>query len=713
MKRGFVNKSLYEARIKKGVSRKEASIFLHINRIHLKLIEEGYLNVPKRKYDTFIKYYELKDDFFSTHSTYVEPIEKEEIDFEELKRYGKRLINKKLRVFCFLSVLSSTLCVAFGIYANNRRFITPRIAWTQEFTQFTDRVKSLVAPIPSYLNGDNIYKVSNKEPTIEKEDLYTYTINNSVTVFEKDMNAENTNIDSSIEVTQESKKIESYSFYLFSSNKKKVIFYSYTSHVKNFKIDWGTLVIEDDYSINLRPFDCVYDNQSIRVKANSEIYKAMKERLNHILPRAYIKIDKLLIENELIYFRTLDLLDDIQKISRDNTLFSRLGVSFICVFTFVCLTYVIILCLSYYSEYQLKHPLPKLDKKTLEILNYDGLPTRTIYQDSKFPSVLPEFMVRIFGLSILLVSSISMFLSVYTLFNIDFMGFSSFKPLRDFSSNFLSSAVLLLFFIKLDIYYRKNANQLITNIVNLFVFGLIFYIAEVMMFNSILREENIFSIILYALYEIMPGNVIWNIMLYFLIFYFLFTTPRKFVGNATKVIKWRLCSLIPTFFLIFALFYKFFFEPRIASPIYISLIFHTSGIIPTSFAIVYLYSLYFINLFKKLSYGLKHAETYSYSRRYALNKNILASIIILILFAIDMFFRYNIPDNVLKLGQNWAIICLIPIILFYRPHIGKRNIKWDNIYTLLYGSFFAGGYISIAIYLSLKLNISDIIFIRL
>ncbi len=719
MKKGLINTSLYYARIKKGVSIKEAAKALKITSLKLSLIEHGYLNVGKRKYDNFINYYKLPENFFKTHSTYVEPYEKDTINFEKLRNKARKLEKKKVRIFAYISIFTSACCVAFGLYANNRRFLTPRIAWTKDFAQFTDVVKKKGDRVESKIAGDYIYTFSS--PEVIPAELGIHEVqSNAVTVYEKDTNSENTNIDSTIRRVErindkDIKTLQESNFYLFGSNKKKVIYFSYRDYVKDLKILSATVIVSGEYPnfvFKLRPFICYDKGVMSKIQEGSPLYNQIDDILQSEVIKAYINIDKFLIVNDLVYSSASDLLSDIQKISRDSTLFARLGISFISVFSFTGCIFLVLLFLSYYSKHQLASKPPKLSKETKQILNYE-YSTNEKYDDIRYPSFVPEFGTRSLGLIILFISSFALFISVYLIFNGNFIGFADFKPFRDISTNFLSSAVLLLFFIKLDVYSRKNANQLLTNIITLFVAGLVFYIVEVLLFNAILKDENIFSTILLIIKDIIPGNVIWNIMLYSLIFYFLFTTPRKYLNDATKVIKWRLCSLIPTFILIFALFYKFFFEPRLpTSAIYVSLMFHTSGIITTLFAIIYLYSLYFLNLINKFNYGVKDAEVFSYSRRYSLYKNSIACIIIALLFLIDTFFRYNIPDNNLKLGKNWAIILLIPIIMFYRPHIGKRNATWDNIYTFLYGTFFAGGYLSVAIYILLKLDIAELLYIR-
>jgi len=716
MKKGLINTTLYNARIKKGVSIKEAAKSLAVSRLRLSLIEKGYLNVPNRRQYYFINYYKLSENFFKTHSTYVEPLEKDEINYKELKQNAKKLAKKKIRIFSYISIFSSLCCIAFGIYANNRKFISPRVSWTQNFTEFTDKVKKTGNREASILEGDFIYKVSDPENIPTESGVYEVK-SNAVTVYEKDFNSEHTNIDSIIKTVQRIddktvKTLEESRFYSFGSNKKKVIYFYYNNPSIDLEIPSALVIVsKDNKNYTLRPFQCVTKGKRIKVLEGTDLYNQVSEILKNKLSSAYWNIDSFLINHELVYLSANELMSDVQKISRDYTLFARLGISFISIFSFIGCIFLVLLFLSYYSKYQLKHPAPKLSKETKEILNYEYA-TKEKYDDIRYPSFIPEFGVRGMGLIILLISSFTLFASVYLLFNGNFIGYSDIKPFKDLTTNLLSSAILLLFFIKLDVYARKNASQLLSNIITLFIAGLAFYIVEALLFNTVLKDENIFSIILLALRDIIPGNVIWNIMLYSLIFYFLFTTPRKYLNDASKVIKWRLYSLIPTFILIFSLFYKFFFEPRMGyNAVFISLMFHTSGIIPTLFAILYLYSLYFINLINKFNYGVKDAELYSYSRRYALHKNIVASIIITFLFLLDIFFMYNIPDNNLKLGKNWTIILLVPIIMLYRPHIGKRNIKWDNIYTILYGSFFAGGYLAAAIYVLLKLDISELIYI--
>jgi len=498
------------------------------------------------------------------------------------------------------------------------------------------------------------------------------------------------------------------------SNKKKVVVYTYTNYEDKIRVPSANIIVGSDNTLTFRPFDYYKDGKSEKANPEDEIYKYVSDIVSTHFVQCFINIDFIFMTEDLIYSSALDLFEDVRIISRDNTLYARLGITFIPIFTFIAMVALLTLCLSYYCRYQLKHvnDYSEKTKEQKKILYYTYIPNRGKVNDIDYPLVIPESFVRVAGLVILAISSIALFLTVYLLFENGLSGFNSVKPLRNISTNFLSSAILLLFFIKLDVFKRKNVNDLLSNIFSLFVFGFIFYIVELLLFNALTRETNLFSTLLNGLASIMPGNVVWNIMLYSLIFYFLFTIPEKFKGDKKKTIMWRSLSLIPTGILIFALFYKFLIEKNLSQPIYISLIFHTSGINTTVFAILYLYSLYFFDLYNKLNYGYKVADLFSYSRRYNLFKNIMASSIIVILFIVDIFARMYFPNNVLKLGQNWSLICLVPIIMFYRPHIGARNKHWDRIYSILYGTFLAGGYVSIAIYVISKLDISEMIYIR-
>lgn len=708
-----INKLLYEARVARNETRKEAAEALGISTLKLILIEKGYLNVSFKYQPAFIVHYDLKDDFFLTHSTYSYPIDETYINYNRRKKLRRVVASKGFRIYAAISIFTSVCCIAFGLYAVNRKYVSPRIMWTQQFTEFYQRMKEVGEKKTSILDFDTIYTVS--EQTKEEgstEDVITTT---SITTYEKEINSESTNFDASIETKYKDtgKTKELYNFYLFSLNKHKVVYCTYSGYAteieKAITVPEATAFIDDDREFKLNAFSYLRGGQTFIAEKGTDIHKTFENRFADKIPIAYAKIDEILKKNKLAYSNYAPLLEDIRKISRDYTLFSRLGIGFVISFSLTGALAITGLLLSIHYSRELE-PKPRFVKevKYVSIIRRD-IPIRGIFNDIKYPSFIPEFVLKVVGLVVLALFGTTLFASVYLLFNADFIGFRDATAVKALTSNFLSSATLVLFFIKIDVYMRKSGKELLTNIIALFIGGLIFYIAEVLLVTTIMNDGNIVSGLLTALGDIIPGNVIWNLMLYSLIFFFLFTLPKKYENRPASILHWRLCSLIPTLWLLFALVYKLFIEDMIPDhSFYFSFLFHTQGIIVTLFAIFYIYSLYFMHLRNKLTFGEENAEVFSYSRTFALQKNILACIYIIILFLIDIFFKYKVPNNTLKLGKNWTIIFLVPFILLYRPHIGGRNKTWDTTYITLYGVCLTGGYIASALFILTKLDLGEL-----
>ena len=114
--------------------------------------------------------------------------------------------------------------------------------------------------------------------------------------------------------------------------------------------------------------------------------------------------------------------------------------------------------------------------------------------------------------------------------------------------------------------------------------------------------------------------------------------------------------------------------------------FDSERIIFSILCITYLYSLYFLKGYYKIKHGTRRAEMYFNGNRFLFTKNILISIIIVIVALIDFLLKDDAFANTLGFGKTYGIITLIPILFFYHPHKGERNVMLDITTTILYGA---------------------------
>ena len=695
LNRPSINKELFNIRNKKKLSLKEAAKGLGINRLHLKLIERGYLNVSKKLEPKFISYYKLNKSFFKVNSNYITPIDiKYDDDVDIEKKIRARARSKRTKIIS--GIVSALLlgAIVTGVYFFNRDTIYPRANWTDEFTTFRDEYISFCK------NSEDEYHAGVRKclEYPDDDEYYFKTDDFDMGMPGQAVNASGTYIDFSIDLL----KVK-----IFSYNQRKSGTITGTYEECTIRAIFtykklGEYSLPKIVLVDRDLHDNTYYPKSEEYK---KFYNYLFNEENGEFNQSINEFNNSLKEISSSY--TFEqLFNDTQKASAYQIFGFRLGFRLI---LFPSILLVLSLAIFTYAMFKGRKIKPKKEKKKPYVVhkfqyNTDvALTYRGFTEDIKFPLIIPEFVLRIIAIAILLLSSIG----VAWLTN-EILSLQESSKAMDFNSyvsNFLVAGITLAFFIKLDVYHKKTNRQLLENILIFFVFGLIFYIAECITYGCLATQRTIYSEIIKLLSNLIPGNILWNLMLYSIIFLFLFTLPKSIEDQPHKVLMWRLGSAIPTLLLIAAFIYKG--TLRGAMSPYVSFLFHTNGLLSTAFAIFYLYALFFFQQYVNLKYGKEFMNTFLNSRRYALEKNIIACVILLVLSAIDLVFYFKLPVNDLNLGNNWIITILIPLILFYRPHIGKRLKKWDISYVLMYGISLTGGYIASFMMLASALDLSQ------
>ncbi|MCQ2792084.1 MAG: hypothetical protein MJ208_01015 [Bacilli bacterium] len=686
-----INKALYEIRIKKELSLKDASKKLAISKLHLDLIEKGYLKVSNRLEPRFIKEYHLAKDFFDTHSTYIEPTNNVVDNPEATNKFRKIVSSLKARIIMGVLAAGSIATLIGGILTSNKIYNDPQEAWTEKFKTLRNAV--LTDPERDeqvdILIGDTYYVISNT--SYEGDAFETY-------VYEKELNAQYTSF--KLEKNYDLSDDKFLEFKIVSYNKRIIAFTDFIN--EKYSVEDAVCFIEGKDNFNLRSFTYKVDEEIHNAEINDPTYNELNTVIKQELGPLLNKYNEnVLAQSHYGYTDIYEATEDIRKISYNYVYRFDLGYDLKITGGIILSIVGCCLILSFIIKPKIKLKIKHKNEPAVQFsIAGVSLPARDLPNDTKFPLVMPEFALRIIGLVAILLFAIG--LNIATNWRINGNLFEkapeNIVRLQELSSSFLVIGTTLIFFLKMDLFYKKTTKELLTNIFVLFVFGLVYYTVEVTIYMTFATEYSASGTVLGAIMSILtmflPGNIIWNLMLYSCIFYFLFTTPKRMENYPHKIMIFRLYSLIPTLLLLLAFIFKMFIEPKVDVPYYISCIFFTKGILITLFAITYLYALYFLELYYRFRFGDETAKVYFYSKRFALVKNMVACVIIAILFLIDVYFMYKMPDNRLNLGTNWPIIFLVPIIFFYRPHIGKRNKKWDTAFTLLFILFLAGGFIA-------------------
>lgn len=677
-----INKALYEARIKKNVSLREAAKNLNITHLRLTLIEKGYLHVSKKLETRFINYYQLEENFFRVNTTYIDPINIKYEDPHLEEKIRARAKKKRTKIISAIVSLAMIGLLATGLYYYNRHNMNPRAPWTNEYTTFREQLIN--------------HELTHEEPSIEYPGETNYVFEGHITK------------NCYCSVYMPSQDIHASWLYVYIKYKNIKIYASVYNHKKILEIETevGSQQLDPHYyalctytergNYNLPKVALEGEEGFKDYYPESQEYKYFynllfgEEGYNY-----YIEIIDGFLQEQGFNCNYDQILNNAQKISEYEVFGFRFGFRLILFPTIILILSLSVFIYALFKSRKIKEKKVKTQPYVVHKTEYTAdaaLVYRSVPNDSKFPMIIPEFVLRILALAVLLLSSIGV---VWLTSDVLIGGEGLDKAIgfNSYVSNLLVAGITLAFFLKLDVYHKKSNRELVENIGMLFIFGLVFYVAECITYACLSSQGNIYSVFIGLLKNAIPGNIMWNLMLYSLIFLFLFTIPKKLEDAPHKVLLWRLGSVIPTLLLLAAFIYQGTFKAAGVNSPYVSFLFHTNGILSTAFAIFYLYSLFFFQQYINLKYGKDFTKVFLNSKRYAVRKNIIACIVIFVLSIIDLAFYFKLPINDLNLGNNWIIAILIPFILLYRPHIGKRSPKWDLAYNAMYVIFLVGGYL--------------------
>jgi hypothetical protein len=98
-----------------------------------------------------------------------------------------------------------------------------------------------------------------------------------------------------------------------------------------------------------------------------------------------------------------------------------------------------------------------------------------------------------------------------------------------------------------------------------------------------------------------------------------------------------------------------------------------------------------MRLFFVWRYGKDRATTFFNGNKFLWIKNIMVSLIIIVIGIVEFCLKDNPTAHKLGLGMYWNILFLIPLLLFYHPHKGPRNIilDWTTLFFYIIAISFA------------------------
>jgi hypothetical protein len=297
-----------------------------------------------------------------------------------------------------------------------------------------------------------------------------------------------------------------------------------------------------------------------------------------------------------------------------------------------------------------------------------------------------------------LISSLILFNLVMTVFASGPLDFAKAIELFQNGKNFMQvqtyvlAATLLWFFVRIEI-MNKQGNAIITAIMFLF-FGVLYYIG-IDMLSFFLKDMNdtYRLTLLTVLPLVLPGNVFWGLAAFSFSVLFLGTIPE---GSSTlKRVLWHCLAIFPIGYLLLSYFYQVGTSiwGWSAWPDWAANLLFRKQFAATAFAIIYPLGVTIYRYIIRKKYGPEQAKLYFEGNAYYFIKNIIACLLIAAIVILAYAIKNNNPSlaGALDLKKATVLVYLIPFVLFYHPHVGKRNRAVDLTFSILYTVSFAIG----------------------
>ena len=298
--------------------------------------------------------------------------------------------------------------------------------------------------------------------------------------------------------------------------------------------------------------------------------------------------------------------------------------------------------------------------------------------DIRFTAFLPETLLELVGIAIVAIGAFRI-----VLFSTALVSFSS-EAISLATGPFLSIQMLgmfLLYFVDFDLF--MDDQRAIRNIVQYSIFFFVLYFIEATLMSGLQNSNNI--LIANSLANFMIPNPFGSAACYFAIMVFLFFTPKK-IRTRRGLIAYRCLAILPiaciiTSFLISHGDNLFGWD---MSNLWLKYFFNGERISYSLLAIGYLVGLFFLRLYFKKKYGEETAQKMFMSNKFIMLKNILAVVVLLIIWFFELAFAGNAQMNKVGIGINGILIFIAPLLLFYHSHKGPRNMIIDYITLILY-----------------------------
>ena len=305
-------------------------------------------------------------------------------------------------------------------------------------------------------------------------------------------------------------------------------------------------------------------------------------------------------------------------------------------------------------------------------IDQKGDDAKELPDDIKVPFVLSDIFVAIFARSLVVLSFIFMFLGFIS--KLGLFALPAFFHNTDFLSFLhicLLAGIFLNHFVVLG-RHKKPAVLIKKIIFNAFLFLFIASLETTAVLITNAWGYNFASLI----FSYLPGNIFQIVAVQYLVYLFLFFQP-PFLNNKKKYVRyiWHSLSLIPLAFLISTYFISnaYYLTYGVKEDLFVNFWF-PNGFLPLSIvSTAFMYTIFFLDLYLEKRFGTRKAQLFQYGNTYNLISNLICTFFIVVTGLIDLFFMKNQYAYYLGLGNNQWIFTLIPLIFLCRYTPNRRE----------------------------------------
>ncbi len=656
------NEYLYNKRLELKMSRKAFAKFLNIPHLFYHYYEIGYVKPSKWAIKRISK--ALNIDF----SIYMEGISSYPLELPEqesrFQKWYRHLLSKKATKYIILiSILFSSLLTFYGF--NNYAYTMAHADeyYSERYVNFVSKVREKGTPTFSMLHE------------FERPEIHHSDYDKFVSISASENNYALRSLNCYINY-----KEENYSTYYIvpnlASQSLTMLNVQYVDYVTLIKYISYFTIENDSFVLNEKI--TTESNEEISKETYNEVSTRMKEHVNEV----YSDFTNMIKETTGMDYSFKELLIEHEKGASAN-LFSEVS-SLGCGYVGICLvcgSLFLYLFSIFFGKNKYKSQTNVIESNT-SIKEY-----KEPKKDMRFYPFIPETIFEIVGIFLILFGSIRVIFNVYMIFYNSGVTQVTYNNASKQLFIYFTVGMFLLYFIDFDIYMEDRRS-----IRNFFMYVFVFlglYLIEATLVGYLTKTRGITSFI--TSYINVPNNF-GTIACYFGIMFFLFYTP-EFINTKKRILVHRLMAIIPIVWILVTTFIHLNAQNLgIKNNIWLDYFFTTERPQFSLLCITYLVGLYFIRLYISHKYGKENAKKIFTGNKYFFIKNILVCVIIS-LIALEEYLNRNISTNVRGIGQYYQIIYLVPFLLFYHPHLGKRSKIVDYFTMTLYLIFISIGYI--------------------